>query len=98
MEQNNSTVDMLNGLSEIAEFMDDEDLTTALTFIAKAIVKPDIPFNIVSTEIVRLMLINQIEERKIFTIQQQNQLIVLLQHLNILSDSLLYLYRIETSN
>ena len=57
MEQNNSTVDMLNGLSEIAEFMDDEDLTTALTFIAKAIVKPDIPFNIVSTEIVRLQAI-----------------------------------------
>ena len=57
MEENNSTVDMLNGLSEISEFMDDEDLTTALVFITKAILKPDIPFNVVSTEIVRLQAI-----------------------------------------
>ena len=48
---------MLNGLSEISEFMDDEDLTTALVFITKAILKPDIPFNVVSTEIVRLQAI-----------------------------------------
>jgi hypothetical protein len=57
LEENNSTVDMLNGLSEISEFMDDEDLTTALVFITKAILKPDIPFNVVSTEIVRLQAI-----------------------------------------
>ena len=57
MEENNATVDMLNGLSEISEFMDDEDLTTALVFITKAILKPDIPFNVVSTEIVRLQAI-----------------------------------------
>lgn len=57
MEENTSTVEMLNGLSEISEFMDDEDLTTALVFITKAILKPDIPFNVVSTEIVRLQAI-----------------------------------------
>lgn len=57
MEQNSTTVEMLNDLSDISDFMDDEDLTTALAFIAKAIVKPDIPFNVVSTEIVRLQAI-----------------------------------------
>ena len=57
MEPTKTTLEQVNGLAEIAEFMDDEDLTTALTFIAKAIVKPDIPFNIVSTEIVRLQAI-----------------------------------------
>ena len=48
---------MLNGLSEIAEFMQDEDLTTALTMIAKLIVKPDIPPHVASLEIVRLQAI-----------------------------------------
>ncbi len=48
---------MLNDLSEIAEFMDDEDLTVALTFIAKLIVKPDVPINVATVEIVRLQAI-----------------------------------------
>ena len=48
---------MLNGLSEIAEYMKDEDLTTALTMIAKLIVKPDIPLHVASLEIVRLQAI-----------------------------------------
>ena len=34
---------MINGLSEIAEFMEDEELNVALTMIAKLIIKPDIP-------------------------------------------------------
>lgn len=48
---------MINGLSEIADFMQDEELTTALTFIAKVIIKPDIPLNVATVEIVRLQAI-----------------------------------------
>lgn len=48
---------MVNGLSEIAEYMEDEELTTALTFIAKIIIKPDIPMNVATIEIVRLQAI-----------------------------------------
>ena len=55
--QHKTTLDAVNGLSEIAEFMNDEELTTALTFIAKVIIKPDIPINVVTTEIVRLQAI-----------------------------------------
>ena len=56
-EQNKTTIDMVNGLSEIAEYMNDEELTTALTFIAKLIIKPDIPLNVATVEIVRLQAI-----------------------------------------
>ena len=52
-----TTLDMVNGLSEIAEYMNDEELTTALTFIAKVILKPDIPLNVATVEIVRLQAI-----------------------------------------
>lgn len=55
MEQ--TTIDSINGLSEIADYMQDEELTQALTFIAKAILKPDIPINVVTIEIVRLQAI-----------------------------------------
>jgi hypothetical protein len=57
MEQQQTTIDMVSGLSEIADYMQDEELTTALTFIAKIILKPDIPINIVTVEIVRLQAI-----------------------------------------
>ena len=57
MEQNKTTIDMVNGLSEIADFMQDEELTEALTFIAKIIIKPDIPLNVATLEIVRLQAI-----------------------------------------
>jgi hypothetical protein len=53
----NTTLDMVNGLAEIAEFMDDEELTTALTMIAKLIIKPDIPMPVAAIEIVRLQAI-----------------------------------------
>ena len=36
--QGQTTIDMINGLSEIADYMQDEELTTALTFIAKVII------------------------------------------------------------
>lgn len=52
-----TTLEMVNGLSEIAEYMKDEELTTALTFIAKVIIKPDIPLNVATVEIVRLQAI-----------------------------------------
>jgi hypothetical protein len=37
--------------------MQDEELTTALTMIAKLIIKPDIPVQVASLEIVRLQAI-----------------------------------------
>ena len=55
--QPQTTLDMINGLAEIADYMQDEELTTALTFIAKVIVKPDIPMNVATIEIVRLQAI-----------------------------------------
>jgi hypothetical protein len=57
MEQEKNTLDMVNGLTEIADFMNDEELTQALTFIAKIIIKPDIPLNVATVEIVRLQAI-----------------------------------------
>ena len=57
MENEKTTIDMVNGLTEIADFMNDEELTTALTFIAKVIIKPDIPLNVATVEIVRLQAI-----------------------------------------
>jgi predicted S18 family serine protease len=57
MQNENTTIDMVNGLSEIADYMEDEELTTALTFIAKIIIKPDIPLNVATVEIVRLQAI-----------------------------------------
>jgi predicted S18 family serine protease len=57
MQNESTTIDMVNGLAEIADYMQDEELTTALTFIAKIIVKPDIPLNVAHIEIVRLQAI-----------------------------------------
>jgi hypothetical protein len=57
MENNVSTIDMINGLSEVADYMDDEELTSALVFISKVILKPDIPMSVVTLEIVRLQAI-----------------------------------------
>lgn len=57
METNKTTLDMVNGLSEIAEFMDDKELTDALLVIAKLIVKPDIPLQVATIEIVHLQAI-----------------------------------------
>ncbi len=48
---------MINGLTEIADYMEDQELTTALAFIAKLIIKPDIPMNVATVEIVRLQAI-----------------------------------------
>jgi hypothetical protein len=58
MEQQQSTLEMINGLSEIAEYMEDEEFSVALTTIAKLILKPDIPMNVATLEIVRLQAIS----------------------------------------
>jgi len=57
IKQEKTTLEMVNGLSEIAEFMEDEELTVALTFIAKLIFKPEIPTQLATIEIVRLQAI-----------------------------------------
>jgi hypothetical protein len=57
MEQQGTTIEMVNGLAEIADYMQDEELTVALTMIAKLIIKPDIPINVAHVEIVRLQAI-----------------------------------------
>jgi len=56
-ESSKTTLDMVNGLSEIADYMKDEELTSALTTIAKLIIKPDIPLNVATIEIVKLQAI-----------------------------------------
>jgi predicted S18 family serine protease len=56
-EQQQTTLQMVNGLSEIADYVKDEELTSALTTIAKLIIKPDIPLNVATIEIVRLQAI-----------------------------------------
>lgn len=57
MTEQQTTIEMVDGLSEIADYMQDEELTQALTFIAKIIIKPDIPLNVATVEIVRLQAI-----------------------------------------
>jgi hypothetical protein len=57
LQNENTTIDMVNGLAEIADYMQDEELTVALTMIAKLIIKPDIPLNVAHVEIVRLQAI-----------------------------------------
>lgn len=57
MESTTTTLEQLNDLADIAEYMEDEDLTTALTMIAKLIIKPDIPIQVATLEIVRLQAI-----------------------------------------
>lgn len=57
MTDQQTTLEMVNGLAEIADYMQDEELTQALSFIAKIIIKPDIPTQVATIEIVRLQAI-----------------------------------------
>lgn len=52
-----TTLEQINDLYEISEYMQDEELTTALEFIAKIILKPDVPVQVAQIEIVRLQAI-----------------------------------------
>lgn len=55
--ENKTTIELVNGLSEVNEYMEDEDLQHALVMISKLITKPDIPINVATVEIVRLQAI-----------------------------------------
>jgi hypothetical protein len=52
-----TTLEQVDGLYEIADYMQDEELTAALEFIAKIILKPDIPADVAVLQIVRLQAI-----------------------------------------
>ncbi len=52
-----TTIDQLNWVQEIADYMNDEDLSDALAMVAKLIIKPDIPLQVATIEIVRLQAI-----------------------------------------
>jgi hypothetical protein len=52
-----TTLEQVSGLYDIAEYMQDEELTSALEFIAKIIIKPDIPSDVAIFHIVRLQAI-----------------------------------------
>lgn len=57
MTENKTSIDLVNGLAEINEYMDDEELSHALVMISKLILKPDIPLQVATIEIVRLQAI-----------------------------------------
>jgi hypothetical protein len=57
MTENKTNIDLVNGLAEINEYMDDEELNHALVMISKLILKPDIPLQVATIEIVRLQAI-----------------------------------------
>lgn len=52
-----STIEQINDLYKISEYMQDEQLTKSLEFITKLILKPDIPIGTASIEIVRMQAI-----------------------------------------
>lgn len=52
-----TTLEQVNDLYEIAEYMNDPELTVALEFIAKVMFKPDVPIQVVTVELVRLQAI-----------------------------------------
>jgi predicted S18 family serine protease len=57
MEETKTTIEQLNWVQEIADYMQDEDLSDALAMVAKLIIKPDIPLQVATVEIVRLQAI-----------------------------------------
>ena len=52
-----TTLEQVNDLYEISEYMQDEELSQALEFIAKIMLKPDIPLEVAKIEIVRMQAI-----------------------------------------
>lgn len=57
MEDNKTTLEMVNGLAEIADFMADEELTQALVLVAKLIMNPDLAVSNAPNAIVKLQAI-----------------------------------------
>lgn len=52
-----TTLEQISGLYDISEYMQDQELSDALEFIAKIIMKPDIPADVAVLQIVRLQAI-----------------------------------------
>ena len=52
-----TALEQINDLWEISEYMEDEELTVALEFIAKVILNPDIPQQVITIELVKLQAI-----------------------------------------
>jgi hypothetical protein len=52
-----TALEQINDLYEIAEFMQDKELEKALEFVAKIILKPDVPITVISIELVRMQAI-----------------------------------------
>lgn len=52
-----TALEQISDLYEIAEYMDDPELSQALEFLAKVITKPDIPPQVAVVELVRLQAI-----------------------------------------
>jgi len=53
-QENKNSIDLVNGLAEINEYMEDDELSHALVMISKLILKPDIPLQVATIDIVRL--------------------------------------------
>jgi hypothetical protein len=52
-----TTLEQINDLYEIAEYMDDPELTVALETVARLITRPDAVMGVVAIELVRLQAI-----------------------------------------
>lgn len=50
-------IEKIDDLYQIAEYMDDDELKNALEFIAKVILKPDLPVQVAALELVKLQAI-----------------------------------------
>ena len=57
MSEQKTPLEQISDLHEIADFMGDAELTTGLEFIAKIILKPDIPPQVAAVELMRLQAI-----------------------------------------
>jgi len=55
--ENKTALEEISDLYEIADFMEDEELTKALEFVAKVILKPDVPVTVITIELVRMQAI-----------------------------------------
>jgi hypothetical protein len=53
-----TALEQVGDLYQIAEYMEDEELTKAIEFVAKIILKPDIPLAVISIELVRMQAIS----------------------------------------
>ena len=57
MENMTTPLEQISDLYEISTYMNDQELTTALEFVAKIIVNPDIPQRVIQVELQRMQAI-----------------------------------------